>query len=177
MITCKSKPSQLKDRREKNNVAATSIKQVPRLFKIAQFLSGTTNLDLGAGKYAHATSYLRKLKVKNLRYDPYSLPFEINQSTACQLTEQYVDTVTISNTLNVIEKKDLRLELLQTAYKHLKKGGQCYITIYEGNGTGKGKITGRGTYQANREMESYLPEIATVFKRYALLEGIIICKK
>ena len=72
-----------------------------------------------------------------------------NQLSSAKNTENHQsDTVTISNVLNVVKEKAARKEILLNAIDAIKPNGKVYITTYEGDGTGIGKVTKSG-YQLN----------------------------
>lgn len=70
-----------------NASAKTSINKtkIPKLYtavdKVFGWEKGTTNLDIGAGKYAQETTtpFLYERGVINLTYDPFNLPTDHNK--------------------------------------------------------------------------------------------------
>lgn len=141
--------------------AATSLRQVPAIFKKVDFSFGT-NLDLGGGKYDEVQAYFdyQEYEAQNLVYDPFNRSEEHNQAVLDKAKWEGCDTVTISNVLNVIKDKEHRLELLKLAAQY-----ECpvYITAYEGDKSGIGKETTKG-YQNNRKLKDYESEIREVFR-------------
>jgi hypothetical protein len=79
------------------------------------------------------------------------------------------NTCTISNVLNVICDRDVRIHILTLAKKYCS--GTVYITVYEGDKTGKGKVT-RDGYQLNCKLKEYMKEVQIVFP-YAKVVSII----
>jgi hypothetical protein len=153
--------------------AATSLKQVPAVFKKVSF-SGV-NLDLGGGKYDEVQAYFESNEIKctNLVFDPYNRSEKHNNKTL-ESAKKGVNSVTISNVLNVIDDIESRLELLKRAAEYSAEYGcPVYISVYEGNGTGKGKITSKG-YQMNRKLRDYEDEIREVFAVVTKKSGYII---
>lgn len=150
--------------------AKTSVNTVPRLFNKVLFKRGTTNFDLGGGRFDTVTTMLRKRGVDNVVFDPYNRPEEHNaQALALQ-----VDTVTISNVLNVIKEKAWRREVLELAADKVRDvGGEVYIAVYEGDRSGRGKATSCG-YQLNRPIRKYLGEVREVFRKVSLKGGVIV---
>lgn len=161
--------------KQKYTSSETSINssKVPAVFSKVKWKSGTTNIDIGGGKFDTAAEYLEPKGVKNLVYDPYNRSKEHNDKVIAQIGKQKADTATISNVLNVIEEKEARLEVLQNAKRSIKPGGECYVTVYEGNGSGTGKPTSKG-YQLNRKLKDYLPEIREVFPNAKVKGGMIV---
>jgi hypothetical protein len=128
--------------------------------KIDGWRLGTINVDLGCGAKPHVFSdwlYANK-SIYNMPLDPY-WEFEADERL---LSVVGATSVTISNVLNVIKEKRLRLKLLRQA-KNLG-ATYIYITVYEGDKSGKGRETKPDCWQENRDTESYLSEVKQVFK-------------
>ena len=141
--------------------AATSLRQVPAIFKKVNFSFGT-NLDLGGGKYDEVQAYFdyQEYECTNLVYDPFNRSEDHNKAVLDKAKWEGCDTVTISNVLNVIKDKDHRFNLLKLASQY---GCPVYIAVYEGDRSGVGKETTRG-YQLNRKLKDYESEIREVFR-------------
>jgi len=150
---------------------ATSRKQIPASFKKISWIPGSTNLDLGAGKYPELiTEALRTKNVTNTPWDPQ------NPSISVPPEGRY-DTVTINNVLNVIKNKKDRENLVLMAMRHLKYDGTLYIQIYEGDKSGVPKKT-RDGWQNNATKNFYTLEIAqtTITSYIYLKKGLIWVK-
>lgn len=161
----------------KINYAATSIKQVPALFKKVYWMDGTTNLDIGGGKYDLGSEYLSTKGVMNLILDPYCRSEIQNRIVTNLLSSRKVNTVTISNLLCVIKSKAERGRILRSAKNHLRKNGLCYISIYEGDKSGIGKKTTINTWQNNKKLHEYYDEITKIFFTTTIRNGIIIATR
>lgn len=148
---------------EKNNVAATSIRQIPALHKRVAGEIGPRNLDLGGGKYDLATDFLRDEGVENMVLDPYSRPADHNARVLAEVERGPADSATVANVLNVIEEAGIRRAVLDDAKRLTKPGARVYFDIYEGNGKGAGAKTSTGSWQNNRKAETYLDEVREVF--------------
>ena len=138
--------------------AGTSVnsRKVPAIFKRIKWKKGTRNLDRGGGKYDTACDYMASIGCENAIYDPYNrMPGE----NALVLMDAPYDTVTISNVLNVIKEKAIRIGTVENALIYLKDGGTMYIGVYEGNGSGAGCKTKTGCWQNNRKLEGYMEEL------------------
>ena len=143
--------------------ADTSInsKKKPAIYSKVNVTSGSI-LDYGCGKY----------------FDSYGLPENIsgydkyNRPDAEVLTRHY-DKVLCSNVLNVIAEKSVRLEILKSMRA---LGDVVYITVYEGDKTGKGKATKKECFQLNRTLREYMPEISEVFTDVSVKRGMIIAR-
>ena len=144
--------------------ADTSINssKVPAVFSLVEFRSGTTNLDYGGGKFDTAAEALKEKGVRNLILDPYNRTRNHNDMVINVLERRKADTATCSNVLNVIKEEDVRRDVLQNIALFVKRGGEVYITVYEGDGSGVGRPTAKG-YQLNRKLEGYLKEIRQIF--------------
>lgn len=143
--------------------AATSInsKRMPAIYKKVDIDKGLI-LDYGCGRF----------------FDSYGLPKNVhgydkyNRPNTEELNMKY-DKVLCSNVLNVIAEREIRLEVLED----LKRlGNTVYITVYEGNKTGIGAETKSDCYQLNRTLQSYLSEVAEVFGRVTVRNGMIIAE-
>lgn len=162
---------------QQHTSAATSInsKKVPALFNKIAWKQGQTNIDIGGGKYNTAIDHLSKYGAINIIYDPYNRSEEENKQ-ALSIARNGVDSVSISNVLNVIQELECRQQVIQTAYDALHADGTCYITVYEGNGNGQGKETTKG-WQEHRKLNSYLIEVQQIFPTAYTKNGMIIAKK
>ena len=139
--------------KQKYTSANTSINstKLPAIYKmVAPTIKDTeTVIDYGCGKYFD--SY--HLQENFNGYDPYNRP------DAEMLTRKY-DIALCSNVLNVIMEREQRIDLLNKLKDLAKK---TFITIYEGNGSGNGKVTKDDCYQLNRKRGDYIPELVEVF--------------
>jgi len=100
--------------------------KLPAVFKNkkVKFNSGTINLDYGCGKYnkvtgeCNATTYLRSIGVTNIEYDPFSHP-DTSKEIEEKIKTTNISTVTLSNVLNVIKEKEIRIRNFKTYKKCL----------------------------------------------------------
>jgi len=166
---------------QKYTSARTCLKHMPVLYKrvasMRLWKKNTTNLDIGGGKYDIVTEYLKGKGVSNLVYDPYNRTAMHNYFVRCRAAKG-VDTATLSCVLNVIKEKNSRAEALRMAWVHLKCGCYVFISVYPGNGTGKGRQTNGGTcWQNNRKIKGYLKEIRVFFPDAIIRNGIIVGTK
>jgi hypothetical protein len=142
----------------------TSVNQLPAIAlcveRIDGWFKGSTNLDIGAGKYDQLTEYLHKRGIQSFPYDPYNRTKEENDLA---LASGPYDTVTVSNVLNVLDGSMKRTKALHLVRCMLKPDGIAYFTVYEGDKTGIGKLTLKG-WQENRRTKLYVEEIKKVFE-------------
>jgi hypothetical protein len=140
----------------------TSLKQIAAGLKylITHEISkdGDINLDYGGGKYDLGTNFLKQYGVTNLVYDKFSRSEEHNNKILQILKDRKADTVTLLNVINVIEDIDDRIFVIKDAYSHLKVGGYMLIMVYAGTKKKSG-LTKSKTWQENRKLSTYLPEI------------------
>ena len=164
---------------QKYSSAATSINssKLPALFKLVKFEEGSINLDYGGGKFDNVAEYLEDTYgATNLVYDKYNRTAEHNRDVLAQIRKNGgADTVTCSNVLNVIAEESERLAVLRNCKRYLKSGGTCYITVYEGNGSGEEGPTKAG-YQLNRKTKDYEDEITSVFPGAKRKGKLWICR-
>lgn len=148
--------------RMKNNELATSfgnIAKVPTGLNRAVEMGFKKVLNFGCGLGYKFHAEALKGKIELINYDPYipevagpvSVPFD-------------TEAVFCNNVLNVIED----IEDIKKALEQMKAPGlPVYITIYEGDKTGAGRVTSRGTYQRNQKARDYivLKEAGFTFKK------------
>lgn len=109
--------------------------------------------------------------------EPFNRTPEHNEKIEQYLLESQIDSVTISNVLNVINDNDSQLKLLQKAFDNLKNGGSCFITVYEGDRSGIGRQTGPDQWQENKKLDNYLSLVSEIFGNAKIKYGMIIACK
>ena len=156
--------------------AATSINstKVPALFRKVTWVAGMKNLDLGGGRYDTATEYLKGYGAKNYIYDPHNRTPEHNAKSGFGFGTYH--SVTLSNVLNVVKSKKGQMGVLEMANLALRVDGVVYITVYQGDGSGVGKVTTKG-YQQNKKLWDYLPMVKKVFTHAGIQNGMITAFK
>lgn len=144
--------------------ADTSINQgqLPASFKRIAWQKGTVNADIGGGRFDNATDMLAGLGVENVIYDPFNRSQEHNRAAVAKIAGGKADTATVNNVLNVIQEPASRSLVIQQAADAVGADGTAYFLIYEGDGSGQGKVTTKG-WQENRKAESYAAEVGQVF--------------
>jgi hypothetical protein len=169
-------------RTQKITSAATSVNMLPKLFSRMPeasdlFRRGSINLDIGGGRFETATDFLHSKGVHNFVYDPYNRDSDHNARVfALLVCTREADTVTLSNVLNVIQLPSDRREVLMLAARALRPEGACFITVYEGDRSGKGKKTSKG-FQLNRRTKQYVSEVKEVFRQVDVVKhGIIVAR-
>lgn len=170
--------------KQKYTSQKTSINKTktPAIFKEVEkkkgWNKGSTNLDLGGGKYDTLSDKLLECYgIENFIYDPFNRSESHNENTLKTINSKSPDTVTISNVLNVIKEKDERLNILRNAYNYMSNNSTLFITVYEGNGSSKGSVVRDDQYQLNLKTKEYKKEISEVFPFVEIKGKLIICKK
>ena len=188
------RPGGIEARRDREKGAyhpeRTSRPQIPKAFSVIVeknlFPPGTVNLDIGGGKYDLGTTFFAERSITNLVYDPYARSEEHNNGVLEALANLggMPDSVTSMNVLNVIEDKLERQEVVRFGYEMTPAEGLFVIQIYEGDGTGKGRMVpgAQETYnwQENRKAKDYLKEIREALPYGATVEfkhGLFLIKK
>ena len=150
--------------------AATSIRQVPALLRALAdtrlLAPGSTNVDIGGGRFDDATDLLAAVGVRSYVVDPGNRSPEHNAKVLARVDDGRADSVTIANVLNVIPDASVRRSVLELAYNVVGRDGLVYVDCYAGTGPGAGKGHGRATskgWQEFRSLASYLPEVREVF--------------
>ena len=179
---------ELKNGKQKYSSKATAVNgkqgKLPKIFKLIPWRSGTINLDYGGGTPdadVVADAYLEPRGVTNVIYDKFNQTDKHNQAVLRFLDSKGgADTATLSNVLNVIAEPEIRLEILEDIYQHLKPNGVLYIMGYEGSRAQQeqgGRATGEDQYQTFMKTKEYLGEVSDVFPDAKYKGGMIICPK
>lgn len=138
---------------QKYTSANTSInsKKLPSIYRLVsnRITEKDTVIDYGCGKFFDNYNLDQRFS----GYDPYNRPNN-------ELLNRKYDIALCSNVLNVIMEKEQRIDVLR---KLKKLAGKVFITVYEGNGSGVGKVSKDDCYQLNRKRGDYTPELVEVF--------------
>jgi len=115
------------------------------MFRKIDWKAGTTNADIGGGKYDLMTEYTKERGVENIVFDPGNRTLEHNRRAVNKIQHR-VDTATVANVLNVLpSEKDMRNVILQAA-ECLKPNGKAYFLMYEGDKSGNLKEVKKGQW-------------------------------
>ena len=153
---------------QKYKSAATSVNgknHIPALARIWESFENPDGqvkvLDYGCGKFDNTKKFFEDLGYRYYGYDPYNRDEKENMDAMANTDYDYA---MLSNVLNVIAEKRVRLQVLYDIKCHLCQEGKLYIKIYEGNGSGgiKGNEK-RNSCQLNLKTREYLPEVQAVF--------------
>lgn len=159
---------------QQHTSATTSLNQISAGLKYAVknnlIKPNSINVDNGGGKYDLGKNHVESnISGSTLHvHDPFNRSEEHNNSVTKQ-TKNSSDYVGLHNVLNVINEPEERIKALEKVKSFMKpKDGIAHITVYEGDKTGKGRISkadkGCGSsWQEHRPTSSYIPEIKKVF--------------
>lgn len=170
--------------------AETSVndKKIPVVFstlinkadKLNIRLDMTSIFDTGCGKYInHISEYCSKNLVRYFGRDKYNQPEEVNNAWINDIYGVYLNDdnhiFTSSNVLNVIKGENCRKQYINDIVKYMQAGEKLYITVYEGNKTGRGKVTKKDCWQENKRLATYIPEVKSCgFSEVTMKYGMII---
>jgi len=105
-------------------------------------VSGTV-CDYGCGRYTdHIREFLRKKEIGYNGFDPYWYPDGIIEG----------DIFICSNVLNVIQDEQ---EMHRVHNVLINSGKPYFITVYEGDCSGMGRVTKVDCYQRNEPLKDY----------------------
>lgn len=131
--------------------------------------------DYGCGRY---TEHIREALpgTAYLPYDAFNQPEAVNTRSRRYAESFHAAGVAVdvvcSNVLNVIAE-DTVIDSIAADIAHIIRGGGCaYITVYEGDKTGRGRQTGPDQYQRNERLRDYL----RFFPGAEIHRGMIIVK-
>lgn len=159
------------------NSKATSLNQIPALFKAIDF-TGATHLDIGCGRYDRGRCYAREQgALISWGYDPYWRTEDHNARVLGVFASIKASLVTCANVLNVIKEEQAREKTIALCARLLRKDGEAYFSVYEGDRSGEGRATGRGRYQNNRRLAAYLLEIKRHFREAERRGAMIVAKR
>ena len=124
--------------------------------------------DYGAGRYPEITREALNVGMY-LPFDPFNLPEEVNSTSIDEVIDHGCGLVMCSNVLNVIDDDETITDIILRCLA--KTSGPCCFTVYEGDGTGKGRETGPDQYQRNEPLEAYLRFFRSIGCKAQLVGG------
>ena len=153
--------------------AATSLHQIPALHKSKAVKEWIESLhpanriavDIGCGKWPQDIStFMRKTyDCAYFPFDPYNMPHDTNAMTKDFIFRSGFQIALCANVLNVIDDTDAMRETIELcAVATYQRNGKAFFSIYEGDGSGIGKIT-RAGYQRNMKTKEYIPILKDYF--------------
>ena len=153
----------------------TSINTISKIYTQMEFLENSVILDYGCGKYNTSIEYMKHKDCIVLPFDKYNRTELENNNTLQYVSNYDLDYIVCSNVLNVIYEEDIIKNIIKDIYNYSKKNTIIYISIFEGNKSGIGKVTTKG-YQRNEKYKEYLKYLEPYFD-ITIKKQIFICKR
>lgn len=160
----------------------TSINSLNGAYKLIEgkYPVGTLIFDYGCGKYNTNRDFATKCGYCWFGYDPYNRTKKENMENINHVRERRnaPDIVMLNNVLNVIDNANSINGILSDIYyNYAGDNTDIYITIYEGDKSGIGKVTTKG-YQRNEKLIKYRDYINEWFEVVEKVDSNIIkCRK
>lgn len=169
---------------QKRTSEDTSLNQVPASMTNFKFSPTDRVLDWGGGRYDTAKVVMEHAYpgIKFEVHDPYNRTASHGDRVLREYKKDPATVLTINNVLNVIDGEAARESVVSESKKYLADGGMAYFTIYEGDGSGVGRVTkakGEGnetteSWQNNMKAKEYLPLIQKYYKNAKVVSNFII---
>ena len=160
--------------------ASTSISTINKIYKLLPemgYEKETIILDFGCGKYNKNKEEAEKYGYKWFGYDPYNRSEEENNLTSKLMKLVKPHIIVCSNVLNVLVEMNVMQDVLSQIYDYAAEDTDIYITIYEGDKSGVGKVTTKG-YQRNQKANDYKDYICEFFEiEEKIGSNIFRCRK
>lgn len=158
--------------KQKYSSKDTSINKnrLPVVYSIgSDLIRGKKCIDYGCGKYNNAIDYAKaELNATVVPYDKYN---RTETENTFALSQGY-ELLICSNVLNVIAETEIRNAVISEC---AKLAPIALFTVYEGNGTGNGKVSKNDCWQENRKTETYIAELKTAYKTVTKKGKLLIC--
>jgi len=158
---------------QEHTSADTSLNQVSAGLKYAvekgHIKPNSINIDHGGGRFdkgiEHVESNVEGAKLHV--HDPFNRSEEHNKNIEDRHKGK-ADYVGLHNVLNVIKEPEIRQKALEKVKSFVHPSGTVHISVHEGDGNGKSRITkndkGRGSsWQEHRKTETYMDEVKNTF--------------
>ena len=145
--------------------AETSVNttKLPFLFSHLESLIGKAEkpdhfiLDIGCGKETtHIRDKVESLGWGYIGYDPYNQDEDGQNIARLAMSLFPISVATLSNVVNVIDDDQAMIEAIRMGISHAVSH-VALVTIYEGDGSGVGRVTKNDCYQRNMKRKDYLP--------------------
>lgn len=132
---------------------------------------GTHIFDVGCGKWTkHIAKYAKENGLCEYYhgFDPFNQKPDHNAKiTDTAWKEKFENNPNVfisSNVLNVIQNAERQRAYLQSIFRMMKDIDECYITVYEGNKSGIGKITKKDCWQENKKLIEYFELVNMAYR-------------
>lgn len=157
----------------------TSISTINKIYKeiVEKYESESIILDFGCGKYDRNKEFAEKNGFRWYGIDPFNRTEEYNEFSRNAMKILTPDIIVCNNVINVIKENDIIMNVLGILYDFASDETDIYITIYEGDKSGIGKVTSKG-YQRNQKRDEYKDFILEVFDVIDIVgSNILKCRK
>ena len=165
---------------QKISSAGTSINTLNGIYKkiVGKYPVGTSILDVGCGKYDTNKEFANQNGFVWFGIDPYNRSEKYNDESLVSLYNytDYPNVIMLNNVCNVIQEDNILINVLNQIYDYSDENTDVYITIYEGDKSGIGKVTTKG-YQRNQKLISYKSYISEWFDVIDVKDNILKCRK
>ncbi len=137
--------------------------KLPYLFSHLESLIGKAEkpdhyiLDIGCGKETlHIAEKVESLGWNYIGYDPYNQTEDQQNIARLAMSLFPISFAILSNVVNVIDDDQAMIEAIRLGISHAVSH-VALVTIYEGDGSGVGRVTKNDCYQRNMKRKDYLP--------------------
>lgn len=158
----------------------TSINTINAAYKkiVGKYSLGTSILDIGCGKYDSNKDFADENGFAWFGIDPYNRSKEYNEASLNALYNwcDAPDIIMLNNVCNVIAEDDILIDVIGQVYDYAGKNTDVFITIYEGDKSGVGKVTTKG-YQRNQKLNEYKDYILELFDVVDIQGNILKVRK
>lgn len=165
--------------KQKYSSAGTSISTINKIYKLLPQLGykkETIILDYGCGRFDNNKEEAEKHGYRWFGYDPYNRSEMDNELTLKLMKLVKPHVIVCSNVCNVIAEDSALMNVLNQIHNYACEDTDVYITIYEGDKSGVGKVTTKG-YQRNQKVNQYKDYICEFFDIKEVKGNIIKCRK
>lgn len=133
--------------------------------------SGIKMIDYGCGKFNNAKEFINSIGGRWYGYDPYNRTEAEN--IACR--GEWFNCIVCSNVLNVLSDTKLVYDVLRKIADYIFYTSQkVFITVYEGDKSGVGKMTKDDCYQRNERTAEYISMVQKVLgDNYVIKNNVI----
>lgn len=160
--------------------ADTSINTINAAYKkiVGKYPQYTTILDYGCGKYDSNMNFAIENDFVWFGVDPYNRSVKWNKANLEEMKSwgDNPDIIMLNNVLNVIKENWIIEQILHQVYNYAGDNTDVYITIYEGDKSGTGKVTTKG-YQRNEKLVNYRDYICKYFNVVDVRGNILKVRK
>lgn len=166
--------------KQKITSANTSVNVINGIYKkiVGKYALGTSILDIGCGKYDTNKEFADTNGFAWFGIDPYNRTPEYNDASLNALYNwsDAPDIIMLNNVLNVIAEDDVLMDIVRQVYNYAGENTDVYITIYEGDKSGIGKVTSKG-FQRNEKVNNYIDYVCEFFEVVEKIGNILKVRK